>query len=155
MGRPWRDLDTGVLGGIALIGMGAFGALVVNGLLPHRTRVADPLEVEDLHCLGPLIDIYASAGTFQYRTGEMKRAQDALTRLLSRLKSSEANRLSEEHRALLRWAVRHSVLAGSERDADFVVAILKAFERIGDWRCVEQVEVAAARARNMRVRDAA
>jgi hypothetical protein len=114
-------------------------------------------QLDDLHCVGPLVEIWGGVGSLGFDRKTRKLAAHALTRLLPRLKASDAELLNEKQRAILRNALdMNGYLAwGRYRDTDFLVAILKAFEQIGDWRCEPHVRRMAETSKNKRVQEAA
>jgi hypothetical protein len=113
-----------------------------------QKRVTKELaEFEDIRSVGPL------AEALEYQDRELKAiAESKLTRLLPRLRASDASLLDEEQRKCLYRALRG-------RDTNLILAVLKALEQIGDEQAVPFVQKLAngegLAARNSGIRAAA
>lgn len=107
---------------------GIFGAAAASQVQKNAaTRLA---QFDDKRAVGPL----AEALTFEDKNVQAV-ARDALTRLLPRLNASDAPLLNEEQRNELNKALKTR-----QRHDDFLIAILKAYEQIGDSKALPFVE---------------
>jgi hypothetical protein len=114
------------------------------------------MQVDDVSCVGPLIDVWAHPdATFDRKTRRM--IQSTLTRLLPRLKASDAHLLTEQQRAALRNVIANNgyIAFGVHQNIEFMLAIVKGMEQIGDWRCEPIISIMAKTAKDSRLRDAA
>jgi len=122
------------------------GTVAMSG--PHKDAVKRLARLDDVRAIGPLVE------ALEMRDSAMrKRAEDALIRLLPRLRSADAELLGDAQRRILgRALVKH-------RNTELAVAILMAFEQIGsahDLPVVEKVVSGPADSmRERRIREAA
>jgi HEAT repeat protein len=117
--------------------------------------------LEDVAAIGGLVETLS----FGHDTRVDTPAREALIRLLTQLKASDAGLLKDGHLALLRSTLASSGIGSgdlftslSHRQADHArlqVAILKAFEQVGDSQSLPVVTHLAKSAGNLGVRKAA
>jgi hypothetical protein len=121
----------------------AFGLLGFSTVIwltrPSRRQkkaAAALAECEDLRVVGPL------AQTLAYEDRKVQNvAVSALTRLLPRLRASDADLLDDKQRTRLYNALDWGT---PSYEADFLIAILKALEQVGDEKALRCVENRAA-----------
>ena len=92
--------------------------------------------LEEVEVVGTLLEILNIGTRQDWYVRKVIRA--ALTRLLPRLKASDASRLTPKH-----WETLHRELQTEE--APLLLAILKALEQVGDARSLPYVEKLARR----------
>ncbi len=156
-GLPLAFSDTNIQAGGMLLLM-ASGLFMIYSAA--RTRgIANKLSnTEDLRVVGPLAEGLELRDSYSQLT-----AVDALTRLLPRLQGSDTSLLNDAQRACLyRRLYSIGQIAQKKMDsfsADFVVAVLKALEQVGDAKALPSVqrlaEMKAKTPEQERVRDAA
>lgn len=114
-------------------------------------------QAEDIRCVGALAEIWSSQGTINYLKGTREQARSALTRLLPRMKASDAPLLKEAQRAVLRSVLAHAGSANTlkEVEIEFTLAALKALEQISDWKSASYVKTLTSPASPKRIRAAA
>jgi hypothetical protein len=124
---------------------------LLHTIFPAETKKAlkSAANLEDIRLVGPLVEL------LKFEDAGIKRlAGETLIKLLPRLKASDAFLLNTTQRALLCKALMARVNAES-----FRIAILKAFEQVGDSTCLATVQRLAdgeiANEAEARVRDAA
>lgn len=93
--------------------------------------VTDWMKLDDVRAIGPLLDAGSLSGVPRIR----ETAWTALIALLPRMKSSDAALLNSRHRLILR-----NLLFAAYTPVDIAVAVLKAYEQIGDSRDLPVVE---------------
>ena len=125
-------------------------------------KAADQLtQLDDLRCVGPLIEIWKPDGTlegqFSYSRNTRRQAEVALTRLLPRLKASDAPLLKEYQRVILRNVLAMDGYKGWNKyyNEAFLLAIIEAFAQIGDWKSFTQVRRLTVTAKYASVRKTA
>ncbi len=94
----------------------------------YKTAASELSAIEDLRAVGPLaesLDIEATAVRAQ--------VEEALIRLLPRLQASDAGLLNREQRVCLNKAL-------NGRNEDLIIAILRAYEQVGDETALPCVE---------------
>ncbi len=127
----------------------SFGtAFLLTRLQRRATRGIIALDIPQ--AVGPLIDVLATSSVFP---GSETKA--ALTRLLPRLKSSDANLLLPRQRKSLNLFLRIDESWRNSNGfygADLKIAILHALEQIGDQTALPAVEKLAKSARDPAVR---
>ena len=138
-----------------------------GGIFPEK-RLLDVLAVlEDVALIGTILDHIPSSASLT--GGTLRRTlRETLQNLLPRLRASDANLLSEQHRSLLNHELqRHrfnlsainTSAKQAEEQAELDVAILKAWEQVGDERALTFVQqladMTAASPAKKRVREAA
>jgi hypothetical protein len=123
----------------------------------NRKVALELTKVDDLRCVGALVDVWNSPGRIDYPVHICEQARTALTRLLPRLEAGDAPLLKETQRAVLRSILTSTANANSVKDADvdFTLAILKAFENVGDWKSAPYVKRLTGSVTPKRIRDAA
>ena len=123
-------------------GVNALG-WIVGSLFLNRKAAAELTMLEDVRCVGALVDVWGEQGSINHSSKTRRKARLALTRLLPRLKASDAPLLKESQRATLRGVLVNKgyIGFGKYHDAEFMVSILKAFEQIGDWKSLSAVLV--------------
>ena len=133
----------------------AFG-WVIGAFLLDRKAAAELTQLDDARCIGALVEIWNPQGQ-GYNRNTRQQAETALIRLLPRLNASDAPLLKESQRAILRniLAMDGYKQFGRYYDEAFLIAILKTFAQIGDWKSVTQVRKLAAKAKRDKVREAA
>jgi hypothetical protein len=105
---------------------------LLHAVFPYETKRAlkGAAELEDIRLVGPLVEL------LKFEDAGIKRlAGETLIKLLPRLNASDAGLLNAEQRALLCKALMARVNAES-----FRIAILKAFEQVGDSSCLAAVQ---------------
>jgi hypothetical protein len=114
-------------------------------------------KVEDVRCVNALVDVWGAQVNINYTKRVRAQARTALTRLLPRLEAGDAPLLKETQRAVLRGVLTSTGNANSVKDADvdFTLAILKAFENVGDWKSAPYVKRLTGSVTPKRIRDAA
>jgi hypothetical protein len=108
----------------------------------------------DVRMVGPLIEAYSSLNLAEYRDP----VREALIRLLSRLQSSDARVLTEEHRHALNRVLGSGTLSSGKENNRLIIAILKAYEQVGDESAlpfVERLAEGEKAGKNREVREAA
>ncbi len=102
----------------------------------EQARLAERLaDVEDLHAIGLLAEIQAWPDARLARGAEA-----ALTRLLPQVNAGHASLLTSTQRELLYRRLR---LGEAQRHGEFLVALLRALEQIGDTEAVPYVRALA------------
>lgn len=123
-----------LLGSLAVGSIGLTIVLSVRGLFRLKWMMNELASAGDLRVVGPLIEIAAvpegSADTM---------AALALTRLLPRLRASDAGLLTARQRSALGKA-----LLNHTQNAEFLLAALKALEQMGDGEHLTVVEQLAS-----------
>ncbi len=140
---------------VNLINLGN-GLIWLSGfVLLNRKAAVELTTLDDVRCIGPLVDICVAMQNMTTNTSV--RARLALTRLLPRLKASDAHLLREPQRVILRGilAGKGYISFGKYYDAEFILSILKAFEQVGDWKSLPYVQQLAQGAKWPHVRAAA
>lgn len=129
-----------------------FGCLFLD-----RKAAAELTTMNDIRCVGTLVDIQGTQDDVYHNRKTRGRAIDALTRLLPLMKASDAPLLKEPQRVMLRGilASRGYKGFGQYHDNAFMLSILKAFEQVGDWRSLPHVQKLAQQAKNPDLRAAA
>ena len=114
----------------------------IGHLLLNETAAATLTKVDDVRCVGALIDVWTPSGRVCYPGRIREQARAALTRLLPRLQAEDAPQLKEAQRTLLRGVLASAGQTYSLQDFNpkFVVAILHCFAQIGDWKSLPQVQ---------------
>lgn len=119
--------------------MGSYVSLIAVGAAASQQQKAAAIAIarfDDVRAVGPL----AEALEFKDKR-VVPMAEQALIRLLPRLKASDAPLLSPEHRVYLNRALKG-------KKPELMLAILKAWEQVGDAGAIEEVEkIAAGRGR--------
>ncbi len=117
--------------------IGAFAAS--KGL---KKATIEAAELDDIRAVGPLADALAIESRHIRAVAETK-----LIELLPRLKASDAELLNKEQRGQLNGVLRRSVArfrwrgySNPSRREDLAVAILKAYEQVGDAKALPGVE---------------
>jgi hypothetical protein len=90
----------------------------------------------DVRMVGPLVEAYSALNLSQ----ENRPVREALTVLLPRLQASDARVLTEEHRQMLNRVLGSSALSYSKENNRLIIAILKAYEQVGDESALPFVE---------------
>lgn len=123
----------------------------------NKNAAIELTTVEDIRCVGALVDVWGAQGNINYTREVREQARAALTRLLPRLQDGDAPLLKEPHRAVLRGMLTTMSNTNSPKDADvdFTLAILKAFEKVGDWKSAPQVKELRGLANPKQIRAAA
>jgi hypothetical protein len=91
---------------------------------PHSRTIEALLPVADVRAIGPLLDLLPSAFT-----GGNQEITALLTHLLPQLQEHDAALLQPSHRNQLRIAL---VVGDFQQEREYLIAILKALEQIGD-----------------------
>ncbi len=106
-------------------------------------------QFDHLSLVGPLLDMYYS--------GERELVKSTLTRLLPQLQATDAAKLNAHQRERLyrQLDMCDSRLLYKAANIEFILAILKSLEQIGDEKALAHVEPLARKARNARIREAA
>lgn len=149
LSQPTIHPDWGFIGIGGIVAETVAAALFIYGFQRRLMRRFDPLlravtSLEDVHAVGPLLDTLDLT-----RNQTNKTVIQALLRLLPCMKATDVQLLTAGQRQRMSKALRHCIacLALMEYDRDFDVsfalAILKAFEQIGDKREVELVRMYA------------
>ena len=114
----------------------------VGSLFLNRKAAAALTTLDDVRCVGALVDIWGEQGAINHSARTRRKARLALTRLLPRLKASDAPLLKEAQRAVLRSALTGKEYSGYGKhyDDEFILSILKATEQVGDWRSLSAVK---------------
>lgn len=139
-GEEWGT-NTGILIMLLVFG-GATAGLIYSLVKPRKRRrelAAILAKQDDVRSIGTLIDI------MNLEDGKMSEiARDALIRLLPRLKASDALLLTDNQRMRLRSvlslacerpgfnSIGYTFRRADDPDTEFRIAILKAFQQIGD-----------------------
>lgn len=138
---------------IMLFGFGYAAAIFTVLWVGSRwKRTTDELaKSADVRAVGPLVE----GLTMAYQSNI---ARDALLPLLPRLKADDAHLLGAEHRRILNQVLGRPTLL-QKQNVPLVLAILKAYEQVGDSEAIPIVERLAAgkgyAAKSFRVREAA
>jgi hypothetical protein len=90
----------------------------------------------DVRMVGPLVEAYSALSLSQ----ENRPVREALTVLLPRLQASDARVLTEEHRQILNRVLGSGIPSYSREKNRLVLAILKAYEQVGDGSALPFVE---------------
>jgi hypothetical protein len=120
-----------------------------------KSEIQAILDVENKRAIPLLLDVRRLTGA---KVAMARQVTDALTRLLPTLQASDASLLTAEHRHQLNKVL---ALCGPRfsalfiHDCDFIVAILKALQQIGDHASLSHVELLARTSRDPRIREAA
>lgn len=106
-------------------------------------------QFDHLSLVGPLLDMY--------NLGDRESIEPALTRLLPQLQATDAAKLNAHQRERLyhQLDMSDSRLLYEHANIEFILAILKSLEQIGDEKALAHVEPLARKARNARIREAA
>lgn len=125
---------------IAALAAGLLTALATQAhrltLTPQQTRVAARLaSVNDVQAVGLLVEM-----SFWPDDRIKSMALSALTRLLPRMRSTDTHLLSTSQRALLYQSLR---LSNARKHAEFLEALLKALEQVGDTDALPFVKTLA------------
>ena len=126
-------------------------------LFLNKKAAAELAGMDDIRCVGTLVDIWGVQGNINYSKKTRAKAAGALTRLLPRLKTSDAALLTEAQRVMLRGVLQNKgyIGFGKYQDAAFMVSILRAFEQVGDWKSLPHVQKLAQDTKRPNVRAAA
>jgi hypothetical protein len=131
-------------------------AMFIGLLFVNRRSLLTLTDYDDVRLVGPLVDIFQQR--YVAYAGRVHRSvEEALTKLLPKLKASDAHLLSEEHRVTLRevLATNGYNLWGRYYSGDFLLAILSAMEQVGDVDTYPIVTELSEHAREERVKEAA
>lgn len=130
--------------------------MLVTFLL-DRKSAAKLTKLDDLRCIGLLIEIWNPQGHVGYSKNMRKQAETALIRLLPRLKASDAPLLKEHQRVILRAVLDMQGYKewGRYHDTRILFAILTALTEVGDWKSAPGVLKLSLSQRNPQLRDAA
>lgn len=120
-------LDTGLFGSIGSMSGLIAAAFAVSQAQKNATRKL--AEFEDIRIVGPL----AEALEFGDKNMRAIITEEALIKLLPRLQASDAHLLNEDQRACLNRALKG-------KNTQLVLAILKAYEQVGDEKALPCVE---------------
>lgn len=127
------------------LGIGAIGRKMLN-----KNAVERLAKWKDKRHVGVLVDVVNPRRSINYDSYTRQSIKRVLVSLLPTLRADDADLLTEDQREVLRKMLI------SERDApELQIALLTAFEQIGDWRCVPAVEKLIQRTENTKVRKAA
>jgi hypothetical protein len=131
--------------------------MALGPVLLGRKAARRLAQLDDPRCIGLLVDIWGGQKSSDYDRKTRRLAERALTRSLLHLKASDAELLNEKQRAILRrtLAMNGYIAFGKYRDPDLLIAVLKALEQIGDWRCEPLVRTMAETAKDKSVQEAA
>ena len=155
----WRVTGNaeGVLKIFQLVNVINLAGVALGKFFLDKNTALELTKMEDIRCVGALVDVWSAQGSVNYTKQVREQAQVALTRLLPRLQAGDAPLLKESQRAVLRNVLTTTGNANSPKDADvdFTLAILKAFETVGDWKSAPQVKRLAEPANPKRIRAAA
>jgi hypothetical protein len=106
------------------------GAAAASQLQKNATSLL--AKYDDLRAVGPLAD------ALDIEDGDIRAVcREALTRLLPRLQASDAALLSPEQRENLNLTLKKADL---KQDAELILAILQAWQQVGDEKAVPYVE---------------
>lgn len=106
------------------------GAAAASQLQKNATSLL--AKYDDLRAVGPMAD------ALDIEDGDIRAVcREALTRLLPRLQASDAALLSPEQRANLNLTLKKADL---KRDTELILAILQAWQQVGDEKAVPYVE---------------
>lgn len=99
-------------------------------------------EIEDVRAVGPLIDTLQLGHEEHTDEETRRRTLSLLTRLLPQLKQSDADLIQDRHRDHFHYVLKHveHFEIGPSYGIDYITAILKALEQIGDVRSLPYVE---------------
>lgn len=132
--------------------------VVVRMLRPRlKSKTARRItQLDDVRYVGLLVDIWNGNAALKYDPQTRDAAQEALTRLLPCLRAEDAGLLNETHRAQLRNVLvpSYNRSGGKSTPRGFQLAVIQAFDQIGDWKSVSSVEQ-LTREDDSRVREAA
>ncbi|HLK61098.1 MAG TPA: hypothetical protein VKU00_31335 [Chthonomonadaceae bacterium] len=117
-----------------LLSGGLISIFAARGVYAQRNLTNALIHTDDLRVIGPLLEAADSSEV----SGAM--AAMVLTRLLPRLQASDAGLLDDNARNRL-----NSALLKQSRNADFVLAALKALQQVGDARALPVVQKLANR----------
>jgi hypothetical protein len=122
-----------------------------------RKRLSLP-DWDDVSLVGPLIEAYTNQSFSPFNILERRTILNALTRLLPRMTIQEARLLTEPQRRGLRsilmnggyinfsWFIREKY-----HDPELMAAAIQTFTKIGDPRCLSEVQELAQHAKQERV----
>ncbi len=157
-GLTWLIARHGIDWGrfVNLINLGNALIWLSGSLFLNRKAAAELTTLDDVRCISPLVDICVAMQNMTANKTSA-RARQALTRLLPRLKASDAHLLREPQRVILRGilAGKGYISFAKYYDAEFIISILKAFEQVGDWKSLPYVQQLAQGAKWPHVRTAA
>lgn len=126
MTGKWSHFPTGLFTQFGVFG--SFGAAAVSASAKNGTKWLAEKYGDDVRIVGPLAEALEMGDKNLKAT-----AEEALIQQLPRLQASDAHLLDDDQRAILRRAVK-----GENRI--LVLAILKAWEQVGDSKAIPEVE---------------
>ena len=130
---------------------------IMGVLLLDKKAASELTTFNDARCVGALVEIWNPQGEVRYNRNTRRQAENALIRLLPRLKASDALLLKEHQRVILRTVLDMQGYKqwGKYYDARFLLAILAALTEIGDWKSAPTVLKLSQSARDPQLRQAA